>query len=64
MISNEKEFLRKIALVSPDKEFMYYMFSIVDTQEKRKHMIEYIEENNNLTEQDLIIKAIEIESEE
>lgn len=56
----EKELVRNIARFVQDREFIYYIYSMLKSSEDKIKMINYLMDKDELTKQQINIKVLEI----
>lgn len=56
----ERELIKSIAKTVQEREFIYYILSVLDRDEDREKMIQYLNDNSGLTKQEISIKAMDI----
>lgn len=56
----EKELIRSIAKEVPEKEFIYYILSVLTKDEERERLIQYLNKNSGISKQEISIKAMDI----
>lgn len=56
----EKELIKSIANRIPEREYIYYILSVLDRDEDREKMIHFLNENSGLDKQAISIKAMDI----
>ena len=59
----DKELLRKVAEIIPDRDFMCAVYSGMDTDERKKKMIDFLKKNKNATKQDIMLAIVDIREE-
>lgn len=58
--NTERKLIKSIAGVIQEREFIYYILSVLDRDEDREKMIQYLNDNSGLTKQEISIKAMDI----
>lgn len=56
----DKELLKRVAEIIPDRELMCDVYSGMDTDDRKRAMIKFLEMNKNITKQDILLAVVDI----
>ena len=56
----EKELVEKLRIIRNDKEFVIGVLSFLESDEERKHVLDFIQNKNDVTSDDVIYLVLSI----
>ncbi|MCD8054200.1 MAG: hypothetical protein LUF00_09165 [Lachnospiraceae bacterium] len=60
MMKKKKELIKKIAGIAPDPAFIQYIYYMLSEDDQKEQLLEFIDQSEWLTKQQLNIKALDI----